>query len=100
MGISQHIAMRRPRGTLDTHGGTSMELHKGKTVKFKQDTPDVVHANRVDQAGFLGKITLKDGKKPYIFKPEQNAEFSSEQLADISEGMNKLEATRKAAQSH
>ena len=77
-----------------------MKAFKGQTVEFKEekDRPEVMLVYSVQGPALLGKI--KRGDDPYILRTEQNAQFSSEQLAEISEGMNKLEATRKAAQSH
>ena len=64
-----------------------MKVFKGKTVEFKQDTPDVMVVYSVGQAAvLLGKI--KSGVKPYKLETEQHAKFSSEQLAEIGAGMH------------
>ncbi len=63
-----------------------MKAFKGKTVEFTQEKPEEMLVYNVQKL-LLGKINL--GKKPnYVLRTEQNAEFSSEQLAEISKGMH------------
>ncbi len=62
-----------------------MKEHKGKTVEFKLDGLAVMEVLSLEGKS-LGKIKLGD-KPNYILRTVQNAEFSSEQLAEISAGM-------------